>query len=87
VGGFEEALPRAFNDVDLCLRLKDKGYLIVYTPFAELYHYESASRPLTVDSDEASFMHERWGNLLQNDPYYNPNLTLEREDFSLRVSE
>lgn len=91
LGGFnQENLPIAFNDIDLCLRIKQKNLLIVYTPYSELYHYESASRgsDQTLENSprfqkETKFMLENWGNILQSDPYYNPNLTLEREDFSI----
>ncbi len=84
VGGFdEERLPVTFNDVDFCLKLRRAGYLIVYTPFAKLYHYESASRRRPVESLECDVMRERWPELLQRDPYYNPNLSRERADFSL----
>lgn len=90
-GGLDETnLGVAFNDVDLCLRIRERGYLIVWTPYAELYHLESASRGLDTASDkvkrfqkEQAWMKRRWGNLLIKDPYYNPNLTLERDDFSL----
>ena len=84
VGGFdEERLPIAFNDVDLCLKMRRAGYLIVYTPFAKLYRHESASRPQPVELPEADVMRERWPELLQRDPYYNPNLSRDRADFSL----
>ena len=85
VGGLDaENLPVAFNDIDFCLRLREAGYMNVWTPFAELYHHESASR----GSDETGakrarfvaeveYMQRRWDGLLQNDPAYNPNLTLE----------
>ncbi|MGH8501275.1 MAG: glycosyltransferase [Gammaproteobacteria bacterium] len=90
-GGLDaENLKVAFNDVDLCLKLRERGYLIVWTPHAELYHLESASRgsdnvPETVDrfNREQVWMKQRWGESLANDPYYNPNLTLEKSDFSL----
>ena len=90
VQGFDEqALSVAFNDVDLCLRVREKGYWIVYAPRAELYHYESASRGyentpekfLRFES-EIENMKKRWGHLLKADPFYNPNLTLITEDFS-----
>lgn len=80
----------AFNDVDLCLRIRQAGYLIVWTPFAELYHYEFKSRG-TDDTPEkqARYRYEvlhcqqRWKKELEEgDPYYNPNLTLDRLDFS-----
>jgi len=91
VGGLDaENLGVAFNDVDFCLRLREKGYLIVWTPFAELRHLESASRgsdtaPENVErfKREIAFMRSRWGGILTKDPYYNPNLTLDAEDFGL----
>lgn len=84
VHGFdEERLPVTFNDVDLCLKMRHAGYLIVYTPFAKLYHHESATRRRSVEALETDVMRERWPDLLERDPYYNPNLTRERADFSL----
>lgn len=84
VGGFdEERLPVTFNDVDLCLKMRRAGYLIVYTPFAKLYHHESATRRRSVEARETEVMRERWPDLLERDPYYNPNLSRERADFSL----
>jgi GT2 family glycosyltransferase len=93
VGGMDEAnLPVAFNDVDLCLRLREAGWEIVWTPHAELFHHESISRgPDELNSPrweafyrEASFMESRWGfDYLRRDPYYNPNLTFDAEDFQL----
>ena len=85
VGGFdEERLKIAFNDVDLCLRLRKAGYLVVWTPHAELYHLESVSRGFDNTPDkierfkgEVQAMSERWGEVLPHDPYYNPNLTLD----------
>lgn len=93
VGGFDEKnLAVSYNDVDLCLELLRKGYRNVYTPYAQLYHFESVSREndkLAPEglrfSQEKKLMQGKWGKLINNDPYYNPNLTLEREDFSLRV--
>lgn len=91
VNGFEEEkLGVAFNDIDLCLRIKEAGYANIWTPYAQLYHHESLSRgddneqskKIRVD-DEIAYMRKRWGKLLQFDPTYNPNLTLEFEDFSL----
>jgi O-antigen biosynthesis protein len=90
-GGLNETdLAVAFNDVDFCLRVGAAGYRTVWTPYAELYHHESASR----GSDDApekrarfareiAYMKKRWGPVLSNDPAYSPNLTLHREDFSL----
>ena len=76
VGGFNEELRVCYNDVDLCLRLREKGYLVVYTPYAELYHYESISRGLGVDRKEAEYMLTHWKGTIKNDPYYSPNLSL-----------
>ena len=85
VGGFdEERLPVTFNDVDLCLKMHRAGYLIVYTPFAKLYHHESATRRRSVEALETDVMRERWPDLLERDPFYNPNLSRERADFSIR---
>lgn len=90
VQGFDETLAVAFNDVDLCLRIRSKGYLIVYDPYAELYHYESASRgyentprKFARFEGEVENMKQRWKSELADDPYYNPNLTLLTEDFRL----
>lgn len=89
MGGLDENnLAVSFNDVDFCLRLREKGYLIVYTPYAQLYHYESLSRGYDVNLKEVDYIQRRHQNLLQKgDPYYNPNLTRERFDFSLRVGD
>lgn len=76
MGGLEEDLPVNFNDVDLCLRLRKKGYSIVYTPFAKLYHHESVSRgPWSGSREEADLMMERWRHVIENDPFYSPNLS------------
>lgn len=85
VKGFEsDHLPVGFNDVDFCLKLGELGYKNVWTPYATLIHHESASRGRDDTpekrlrfSKEAAYMHRRWGNLLLNDPAYNPNLTLD----------
>lgn len=90
VGGFDEALPVAFNDIDFCLRLLEHGYRNVWTPYAELYHHESASRgsedsPAKQErfSAEVHAMKWRWGAVLNDDPAYNPNLTLDQGDYGL----
>ena len=93
VGGLDEAYAVALNDVDFCLRLREKGLLNVFTPFAEAYHYESASRGLDTVPEKAKRYEEecerfkaRWKNILaKGDPYYNPNFTLDRSDYSLNV--
>lgn len=85
VNGFEaDHLPVSFNDVDLCLKLGEIGYQNLWTPYATLIHHESASRGRDNTpekklrfSKEASYMHQRWGKLLSNDPAYNLNLTLD----------
>ncbi len=88
-GGFnEQHLAVAFNDVDFCLRLREQGYLIVYTPFVSMYHNESLSRGYEVNIREVEYVQRRHGGLLNGgDPYYNKNLTLERADYSLRCTD
>lgn len=92
VGGLDEGFAVAFNDVDLCMKIREAGYLIVWTPYAEAYHYESKSRGVEdtpekqkrFEGEVHRFM-DKWGRILeQGDPYYNPNLTLEREDFGIK---
>ncbi len=83
VGGFDESLPVSFGDVDLCLKMRRAGYVIVYTPFAKLYHHRSAGRHQTAEPHEVNLMRERWPEVLERDPYYNPNLSRERANFSL----
>ncbi len=92
VGGLDESFEVAFNDIDLCMKIRKKGYLIVFTPYAELYHYESKSRgndstpeKLERFRGEIDRFKEKWQKQLDDgDPYYNPNLTLTRDDFSLK---
>lgn len=89
-GGFNEVdLQVAYNDVDFCLRIREKGYDIIYTPFAELYHHESVTRGKDVSGErlkrflsEVHYMRNRWGNVLDNDPYYSPNLN-RKGDYTL----
>ncbi len=91
VGGFDDKnLTVAFNDVDLCLRIQEAGYRNIWTPYARMYHHESATRGSDDSGEkvvrfqgEIAYMKQRWGESLLNDPAYNPNLTLDREDFSL----
>ena len=86
VGGFDEDLAVDFNDVDYCLRLRRAGYRIVFTPFATLYHHESASfGPRTQNAKEVELMKSRWADVLDRDPYYHPALTREFADYRLRV--
>jgi len=81
VGGFDESLSSALADVDLCLKIRRAGYLIVYTPFAKLFWHDT--HPDEIDMTGEAVMHQRWAGVLQSDPYYNPNLSRERADFSL----
>src|SRR5262249_31769086 len=83
VGGFDEQLAVAYNDVDLCIRVRAAGWRIIWTPTAELYHLESASTGRhdstsrsTEFQKEVGVMRERWGTVLDSDPYYSPNLSL-----------
>ena len=92
VEGFDETLKVAFNDIDLCMKIRKANYLIVYNPYAELYHYESKSRGLEDTKEkverfngEIAIFAQKWPDILRDgDPYYNPNLSLERCDFGLR---
>ncbi|KKT69545.1 MAG: Glycosyl transferase family 2, partial [Candidatus Moranbacteria bacterium GW2011_GWF1_44_4] len=99
VGSFDESnLPVAFNDVDLCLKIREAGYLIVWTPFAKLYHYESLSRGNDEDFKESDpkeyervmseriYAKNKWKKYIENDPYYSPNLTQKKEDFSIKIN-
>jgi GT2 family glycosyltransferase len=82
-GGFnEQDFPVSYNDVDLCLRLRQQGYLVTYTPYAKLYHKESATRGFGPRPEEEAALKARWGDRLTSDYYYNPNLSSTREDFS-----
>jgi len=80
IGGFDEAYLVPFSDVELCLQVRKAGYLIIYTPLAELYHKESASRGLGIWEKDSIRFRERWNDKLTSlDPYYNPNLSRENE--------
>lgn len=93
VNGFEEELRIALNDVDFCLKLRKKEFVNVFTPFAELYHYESKSRGNDKSgknkqrfAKETAWFTEKWKQELEaGDPYYNPNLSLENQNFSLKI--
>lgn len=95
LGGLDEQFAVALNDVDFCLRIREKGYLNVFTPFAELYHFESASRGSDIVDEskaaryeqESALFRERWKELLaKGDPYYNPNFSLDYSDYSLKTA-
>ncbi|WP_313951825.1 glycosyltransferase [Accumulibacter sp.] len=90
VGGLDERLSVSFNDIDFCLRLREAGYRNVWTPYAEMFHHESASRGQETTpakqarfASEVAFMNDKWANELLDDPAYSPNLTLTANDFSL----
>ena len=91
--GLDESFSVVFNDVDLCLRIREAGHLIVWTPWAKLKHYESKSRGADEDTPEKRkffiretnrFLRKWWRVLDKGDPYYNVNLTRWEEDFTLR---
>ena len=91
VGGFEEKLAVAFNDVDFCLKVRHAGYLVVYDPYAELYHHESKTRGYENPEakkrrfqEEIEYMRCHWMPDILRDPYYNENLSLKASDYSLR---
>mgnify|MGYP004575852943 FL=1 len=92
LGGFTEQLAVAFNDVDFCLRAREMGYLVVYDPYVELYHYESKTRGAEDTQEkvrrfqtEIEYMRTRWISVLKNgDPYYNRNLSLKKWNYSLK---
>jgi GT2 family glycosyltransferase len=91
LGGLDEQnLAVAFNDVDFCLRVREAGYRVVYTPYAELYHYESVSRGKDDAPEkkarakrEVNYMRKRWADVIERDPFYNPNLNYAKPDFTL----
>ena len=93
VGGLDESYAVAFNDVDFCVRVRQAGYTNVFTPFAQLYHYESKSRGMEDNPEkqkrfqgEVLRFQARWGDLLaKGDPCTNPNFDIQREDFSLKI--
>lgn len=95
LGGLDESFAVSLNDVDFCIRCRQKGYLNVFTPFAELYHYESASRGGDLQganaeryNRESEHFRAKWKDVLAaGDPYYNPNFTLDRSDYSLKVQD
>ncbi len=92
-GGLDESFAISLNDVDFCLKLRRMGLLNVFTPFAELYHFESVSRGLDTEgekarryNEESARFREKWKEVLEKgDPYYNPNFSLDRSDFALKI--
>jgi GT2 family glycosyltransferase len=86
LGGFDEShLPVAFQDVDYCLRLGERGYRIIYTPYSRLYHYESKTKTdenFMPTASETHYLRTRWKRIIAHDPFYSPNLSRSREDYS-----
>ncbi len=83
-GGLDAArFPVAFNDIDFCLKLREKQSMVVYTPYVVFYHMESTSRMQIQGPNALEWIYERWSHRLLRDPYYNPGLTKSRQDFSL----
>ena len=93
VGGLDTGFAVSLNDVDFCLKLRKKGYLNIFTPFAELFHFESISRGLDDSGEkaqrynkESEVFRDKWKEeLAKGDPYYNPNFSLDRSDYSLKI--
>ncbi|HOL21914.1 MAG TPA: glycosyltransferase family 2 protein [bacterium] len=93
VGGFDENLASAYNDVDYCIKLREKGYLIVWTPYSELFHYEKKTRTGDITrkktdilKKELEYLKNKWKNIFdRTDPYYNPNLHSEKGNFALNI--
>lgn len=84
VKGFDEDnLPTCFQDVDLCLKMGELGYRIVYTPYAKLYHHESYSKKAVANLSELDYMRERWADVIADDPFYNPSLARTSDDYGL----
>ena len=94
VGFMEEGLPVAFNDVDFCLKIREKGYLIVYNPLVELIHYESKTRGYELNEEkqkrfekESNTFRKKWEKVLDNDPYYNKNFTRETNQYNINTEK
>ena len=94
VGGFDENYPNVFNDVDFCLKVRQAGKLIVWTPYAEAYHFESKTREKKNDSNrnrekytqECQKFRTQWKDVLDaGDPYYNPNFSLDSPTFNIKL--
>jgi O-antigen biosynthesis protein len=86
IGGMdEEHFPVAFNDTDYCLRAREAGYEVLYTPHATLYHHESITKVVIAHPSEIEFLRERWGHVIDHDPYYNPNLSRQSDDARLNL--
>ena len=95
VGGLEEKLAVNYNDIDLCLKVMERGCHNVFVPYAVLYHYESISRGSGYKDEatrrrlerEQAFMRQKWPMLIADDPYYNPNLTRRSNHYEIISAE
>jgi GT2 family glycosyltransferase len=84
VGGFDENFAIDFNDIDLCLKIVENGYRIVYTPYCSLFHFEGASaKRVSQNVDERKRFIARWSRYMDNDPHFNPNFARNRFDFTV----
>jgi GT2 family glycosyltransferase len=85
VGGFDESFAVDFNDTDLCLKMLEAGYRVVYTPYCQIFHFEGASaQRFKQNEDEHRRFTQRWARYMENDPYFNPNFARDRFDFTVR---
>ena len=91
IGGMDEDLKVAYNDIDLCMKIRKLGLLITYTPYAKLYHYESRTRGYEVSEEnkkrlnlEEEILFNKWGDLIKEDPYYNKNLNSKKIDYTIK---
>ena len=92
INGMDEDLKIAYNDIDLCMKIRKLGLLVTYTPYAQLYHYESQTRGYDLSLEkktrlklEEEILFKKWGNKLKNDPYYNRNLNDKKVDYSIKI--
>ena len=94
INGLDENLKVAFNDIDLCMKVRNKGYLIVYTPYARLMHYESKSRGMEDTKEkiqrfekEMDLFKSKWSQILNDgDPYFNVNFRLDKSNFYINTN-
>jgi GT2 family glycosyltransferase len=86
VGGFDESLAISYNDIDYCLKVRSAGYRTIFTPHAELFHYESVTRARSVDFSESDLFLRRWHEKVPADPYYNIHLDTYPPNFRIRTT-
>jgi GT2 family glycosyltransferase len=88
VGGFDERFFVDFNDIDFCLSVFSRGYRVVYTPYCDLYHFDQSTLSNRIqDPEQLRLFTQKWGKYIKNDPYYNPNLSKSRIDFSMEIPD